>query len=79
MKNIMVENSNAGKFNVSVQVISHNHNYFLNANIISIIYVYNIQLSIWKLIISKFLLFCTFVFSITMWYHLFKLSTTARS
>ena len=28
-KNIMVENSNAGKFNVSVQVISHNHNYFL--------------------------------------------------
>lgn len=46
MKNIMVENSNAGKFNVSVQVISHNHNYFFNANIISIIYVYNIQLSI---------------------------------
>lgn len=29
MKNIMVENTNAGKFNVSVQVISYNHNYFL--------------------------------------------------
>lgn len=28
MKNIMVENSDAGKFNVSVQVIPHNNNYF---------------------------------------------------
>lgn len=41
MKNIMVENSNAGKFNVSVQVISHNHNYFLMQTL-SVLYMYTI-------------------------------------